>query len=311
MHNPVRFGLCLPALPNPGMTGEDYTASIRQRIAILSGHIDSLWFVDHLQMDDQPLLEGWTALTYWAALQPQLNIGHVVLCHSFRHPALLARMTATLHYLTGGRFILGIGAGWKEDEYRAYGYDFPSASTRIAELEETVQVIKALWTEKQATIHGKHYQIAEAYCEPKPDALPPIMIGGTGPRMLRLIAGSADWWNVSWRGIETYRQLVAECERACDEVGRDPATLRRTWYGGCLCAENEAELRRLNTDNNTAESSLVGTPQQVIEQMQSFIDLGVDHFELALPFEHPMSKHCYELLAHDVLPAFNHEQVRE
>lgn len=311
MRTPVGFGLSLPALPSVGMTGEEYTASIQQRIAILSGHIDSLWFVDHLQIDDQPILEGWTALTYWAALQPQLHIGHIVLCQSFRHPALVAKMAATLQYLTGGRLILGLGAGWKEDEYRAYGYDFPASRTRLAELEEAVQIIKALWSQKQATFHGKHSQIVEAYCEPKPDPLPPIVIGGTGPQMLRLIARHADWWNVSWRGIETYRQLVAECERACSDVGRDPATLRRTWFGGCLCAENEAELRRLNTDNITPESALVGTPQQVIKQIHAFIEQGVDHFELTLPFEHPMSKHCFELLADEVLSTFNHERTAE
>ncbi|HEY4386379.1 MAG TPA: LLM class flavin-dependent oxidoreductase [Ktedonobacteraceae bacterium] len=306
MNTPIGFGFSLPAQPNPGMTGSDYTASIQERIAILSDHIDSLWFIDHLQADNKPLMEGWTALTYWAALQPQLSIGHIVLCQSYRNPALLAKMAATLNYLKDGRFILGIGAGWKEDEYRAYNYDFPSAGTRLAELEETVQIIKALWTQKQTTFHGKHYQVVEAYCEPKPDPLPPIMIGGTGPRMLRLIARHADWWNVSWKGIEKYRELVAECERACDEVGRDPATLRRTWFGGCICAENEAELRKLNTDNITVERALVGTPQQIIEQMHSFIEQGVDHFEFVLPFEQPMSRSCVELLAGEVLPAFRH-----
>jgi alkanesulfonate monooxygenase SsuD/methylene tetrahydromethanopterin reductase-like flavin-dependent oxidoreductase (luciferase family) len=304
MHNPVRFGLSLPAIPNAGTTGEKYVALVQERIAILSDQIDSLWFIDHLQMDNRPLLEAWTTLTYWAALQPRLKIGHIVLSQSFRNPALLAKMTATLQYLTGGRFLLGIGAGWKEDEYRAYGYDFPSAGTRVAELEETLQIIKALWTQERATFEGKHYQVAEAYCEPKPDPLPPIVIGGTKPRMLRLIARYADWWNVSWKGIEAYRLLVAECERACDEVGRDPATLHRTWFGGCFCAENETELRRLNVDNATPERALVGTPQQVIEQIQSFVELGVDHFELVLPFEHPMSKYSMEILASEVLPAF-------
>lgn len=311
MQKPVHFGLCLPALLDSTMRGEGYIANVQQRIAIVADQIDSLWFVDHLQMDDQPLLEGWTALTYWAALHPQLHIGHAVLCQSFRNPALLAKMAMTLHYLTDERFILGLGAGWKEDEYRAYGYDFPSASTRLAELEETIQIVKALWTEKQASIRGNYYQISEAYCEPKLNSLPSIMIGGSKPRMLRLIARYADWWNVSWKGIETYRLLVAESERACNEVGRDPSTLRRTWFGGCICAENETELRRLNADNITTEIALVGTPQQVIEQMHSFIELGVDHFELALPFEDPMSKHCYELLADEVLPIFHHEQERK
>jgi len=102
-------------------------------------------------------------------------------------------MAATLHYLTGGRFILGLGAGWKQDEYRAYGYDFPLPRIRLAELEETVQIIKSLWTQKQATFHSTHSQVVEASCEPKPDSLPPIVIGGTGSRMLRLIVRCADW----------------------------------------------------------------------------------------------------------------------
>jgi alkanesulfonate monooxygenase SsuD/methylene tetrahydromethanopterin reductase-like flavin-dependent oxidoreductase (luciferase family) len=305
MQHPVRFGLRLPTAPNLGMTGEDYITHIQQSIDILSDHLDSLWFVDHLQTEDQLLLEGWTTLTYMAALHPQLNIGHIVLCQSFRNPALLAKMVATFQYLTEGRFILGIGAGWKEDEYLAYGYDFPSPGRRVTELAETLQIMKALWTEKQATFKGKYYHIDQAFCEPKPDPIPPIMIGGSKPRMLRIVARYADWWNISWRGIEIYRQLVSECERACDEVGRDPATLRRTWFGGFLCAENEAELRKLNTDGLTTERGIIGTPQQVIEQIQAFVDLGVDHFELTLPFfNHPDSQHYFELLAREVLPAF-------
>ncbi|HZR39387.1 MAG TPA: LLM class flavin-dependent oxidoreductase [Ktedonobacteraceae bacterium] len=306
MHNPTHFGLCIPAFLEPGMTSEDYATSFQQGIAVLSDHIDSLWMIDHLQSDDLPLLEAWTTLTYWAALQPRLNIGHVVLAQSFRNPALLAKMAATLQYLTGGRFILGIGTGWKEEEYRAYGYNFPSPGTRIAEFEETLQIIKALWTEKQATFHGKHYQVTEAYCEPKPDPLPPIMIGGSKPRMLRLIARYADWWNVSWRSIEDYRQLVAECERACDEVGRDPATLRRTWFGGCLCVENEAELQQLNANNVAPQRGIVGTPQQVIEQIQAFIELGVDHFELAWGPDSQIARRSFELLVKEVFPALKY-----
>jgi alkanesulfonate monooxygenase SsuD/methylene tetrahydromethanopterin reductase-like flavin-dependent oxidoreductase (luciferase family) len=143
-------------------------------------------------------MEGWRALTYLSALQPRLKFGHAVLSQSFRNPALLAKMDATLQYMSGGRFILGIGAGWKKYEYRAYGYDFPSAGTRIEELEETLQIINAMWREKQGTVQGKHYRVIEAWCEPKPEPIPPIMIGGSKPRMLRLIARYADWWSVSW-----------------------------------------------------------------------------------------------------------------
>lgn len=304
MHTPVGFGLTLPATSEASITGEEYTARVQQRIAILSDHIDSLWIVDHLQFHDDPLLEAWTTLTYWAALQPQLEIGHLVLCQSFRNPALLAKMAATLQFLSGGRFILGIGAGWYEHEYRAYGFDFPGASRRLVELEETVQIIRALWTQKQATFVGKYYQVVEAYCEPKPDPLPPIMIGGERPRMLRLIARQADWWNISQEGVQSCRRLIAECERACDEVGREPASLHRSWFGPCLCAKNEAELYRLNTRNLTTDHALLGTPQQVIEQIQSFIELGIEHFELSLPSHHEACRQCLELLASEVLPMF-------
>ncbi len=123
------------------MSGPDYTTSIQQRIALLSGHIDSLWFADHLQLDDQPVLEAWTALTYWAALYPQLSVGHLVLCQSFRHPSLLAKMAATLHYLTHGHFILGLGAGWQEDEYGLYQESDVDVLTAEAIKEEDLRLV--------------------------------------------------------------------------------------------------------------------------------------------------------------------------
>src|SRR5205085_11949001 len=114
----------------------------------------------------------------FAARHPELRFGHTVTCQSFRNPALLAKMAATLQFLTGGRFILGIGAGWYEAEYRAYGYDFPPPGVRLAQLDETVQIIKAMWRDKPATFHGQYYQIEGAYCEPPPEPRPPLMIGG-------------------------------------------------------------------------------------------------------------------------------------
>ncbi len=144
--------------------------------------------IDHLQTDADDLLESFTTISYLAALHPQFSFGHTVICQSFRNPALLAKMGATLQFLSGGRFILGLGAGWNEAEYRAYGYDFPPASVRVEQLEETIQIIKALWTQEKATFQGKHYQVLDASCEPRPDPLPPIIIGAFKPKMLRLTA---------------------------------------------------------------------------------------------------------------------------
>ena len=107
-------------------------------------------------------------------------------------------MAATLQFMSNGRYILGIGAGWKEDEYLQYGYPFPPAGVRVEELGEALQIIKQLWREQRATFHGKHYHIEDTQCEPKPNPVPTVMVGGAKPRMLRLVAHYADWWNVSW-----------------------------------------------------------------------------------------------------------------
>ncbi len=297
----VQFGLVVPNGPYKSLSREEFTAAVDKSLELVTGHFDSAWVTDHLQVEDNSLFEGWTALTYRAAQHPQLKFGHAVLSQSFRNPALLAKMAATLQYLTNGRFILGIGAGWKEDEYTAYGYEFPSAGRRVGELEESLQIINALWREKQATVEGKYYRVVNAYCEPKPEPLPPVVIGGAKPRILRLIARYADWWNVSGVSIDNYKLFVQECERACEEVGRDPKTLRRTWFGRCLCAPTEEAVKALNVDHLTTDRAFVGTPSQVIEQMRAFIDLGVDYFMFSCGgFPHLTT---LEMLINEVLPA--------
>jgi alkanesulfonate monooxygenase SsuD/methylene tetrahydromethanopterin reductase-like flavin-dependent oxidoreductase (luciferase family) len=298
----IQLGLVIPNGPYRRLSREEFTAAVEKSLEIAAGHFDSVWLTDHLQFEDNPLFEGWTALTYQAALHPQFKFGHAVLAQSFRNPALLAKMSATLQYLTNGRFILGIGAGWKEDEYTAYGYDFPTAGRRLGELEESLQIINALWREKQATVEGKYYRVVNAYCEPKPEPLPPIVIGGTKPRILRLIARYADWWNVSGVSIDNYKLFVQESERACEDVGRDPKTLRRTWFGRCLCAPTEEAVQALNVDHLTADRAFVGTPEQVIAQMRAFVDLGVDYFMFGNGgFPHLTT---LEMLINEVLPAF-------
>ena len=153
-------------------TRDAFLQNVDAGFKLIDGHFDSVWFTDHLQYDASPVLEGWTTLTYLMGFYPHLTFGHTVLSQSFRNPALLAKMSATLHYLSRGRFILGIGTGWKKDEYLAYGYDFPPPKERIEQLEEVLQIIKALWREEPMTFHGKHYHVVNAYCEPKPAIMP-------------------------------------------------------------------------------------------------------------------------------------------
>ena len=303
MNKKIEFGLAVPSGMRDKARRPQYMEDVARLLEVVKGHYGSAWFVDHLQSENNDHMEGWTAVSYLSALHPELQWGHAVLCQSFRNPALLAKMGATLQFMSGGRFILGMGAGWHEEEYLAYGYPFPSAGQRVEELDEAMHVIKALWTEERATFEGKHYRVREAYCEPKPDPLPTVMIGGAKPKMLRLIARHADWWNVSWTPIEEYLPQVEECERACEEVGRDPATLRRTWFGGCACAPTEKGVEEISGGRLQPGNAFVGTPQQLLDQMAPFVELGVDYFMLGCGGFPALT--TVETLVSEVLPALN------
>jgi alkanesulfonate monooxygenase SsuD/methylene tetrahydromethanopterin reductase-like flavin-dependent oxidoreductase (luciferase family) len=292
----IQFGWVLNGGPKEGMPSQQYNEISRQQIELVREQIDSLWFVDHVQFADSPVLEGWTALTYFAALYPQFQVGHMVLCQSFRNPALLAKMAATLQYLSQGRFLLGIGAGWHEEEYLAYNYAFPTARARVEELEETLQIARAMWTEKQVTFQGQHYAVNAAYCEPKPDPLPPIIIGGQGPRMLQLVARYADGWNIAWTKPEKYQQKLKIFEQACQQEGRDPTQVRRSWFGRCKCTTSAEEAATLNGPG------LLGTPEQIVEQIQAYVDLGIDYFMLG--GRNVTDLTTVELLAREIMPYF-------
>ncbi|HNB52418.1 MAG TPA: LLM class flavin-dependent oxidoreductase [Anaerolineales bacterium] len=281
----LRFGFTLPADQLDKTRRNTYVTDLDRALELVSGHFDSAWIIDHLQFGDTDLLESFTTLSYMAARHPRLKFGHTVICQSFRNPALLAKMGATLQFLSGGRFLLGLGAGWHEEEYTAFGYPFPSTGTRIEQLEETLQILRAMWTNTPATFHGKHYQIHEAFCEPPPDPVPPIMVGAFGPKMLRLTARYADEWNISSTSVNEYRRVRARFENACHAEGRDPSEIRRSWGGGCVCAPTPAEVERLAESRTydrdpEGDCDLVGTPAQLIEQMQAFIELGVTGFML-------------------------------
>jgi alkanesulfonate monooxygenase SsuD/methylene tetrahydromethanopterin reductase-like flavin-dependent oxidoreductase (luciferase family) len=306
----IEFGLCLPTQPR--VPRETYLKHVRESLDIVSGHFRSIWFPDHLQFQDAPVLEGWTALTYLAACYPAFQFGHVVLSQSFRNPALLAKMVATAQYLSEGRFVLGIGTGWNQEEHESYRFPFPKPGERLDRLEETLRILKALWTQPRTTFEGKHYQVVNAACEPKPDPIPRIMIGGSQPRMLRLIARYADEWNSSHVDIPTYRERIRESERACAEVGRDPATLRRSWLGGCYCVPEGADVSNLDLSSfrspnpqwkTPSAHPFVGTPGQIIEKLKPYIDLGVTSF--LIKNERFPDTTSLRLLVEEILPRLN------
>jgi alkanesulfonate monooxygenase SsuD/methylene tetrahydromethanopterin reductase-like flavin-dependent oxidoreductase (luciferase family) len=231
-----------------------------------------------VQYGGHKVAEGWTLLAYGLARYPDKLCGHEVLCNSFRNPAHLAKMVATAQALSGGRVILGIGAGWNEEEYRAYGWPFPPTRVRIAQLAEAITLIRLMWTEAPARHEGLHYRLVDARCEPPPDPIPPIMVGGHGEKyLLRVVARHADWWNYGFRDHATYAHKQEVLKQHCREAGRDYDEITQVVRMGILIAETEREVERLKADPRTRPLSdihLVGTPTQVTEMLRSVIKQG-------------------------------------
>jgi alkanesulfonate monooxygenase SsuD/methylene tetrahydromethanopterin reductase-like flavin-dependent oxidoreductase (luciferase family) len=243
---------------------------------------DSLWMPDHVQYNGHPVAEGWTLLTWALARYPDKRVGHEVLCNSFRNPAHTAKMVATAQALSGGRAILGIGAGWNEEEYRAYGWPFPPTRVRIAQLAEAIQLIRLMWKESPASHRGEHYQITNAVCEPRPQPMPPVMVGGHGEKyLLRVVAEHADWWNYSFRDMPTYVQKQDALKAHCREVKRDYDSIEQVVRVGILIAESEREIERVKVRPDTrplGDIHLIGTPAQVTETMLAIRRQGARQF---------------------------------
>lgn len=305
----LRFGWHLPPFPVDGAPPDRFLAQVTRMLEVIEGSLDSVWFDDHLLPwaeflpPGTPNLECLAALSYLAASYPGLDLGASVLCQSYRHPGMVAKMGATLHWMTGGRFILGLGAGWMEREYRAYGYPFPKASVRIAQLEEAVQVVRTLWTEAPGTFRGEHYRVEGAYCEPRPEPPPPILIGGGGERLtLRVVARHADWWNLSGGTPETYAHKLRVLAEHCRAEGRDYEEIVKSYSAEFVAlAESQTEARRIAERSPYRDSyPVVGGPQQVAEALHPLVDLGVRH--LILRFVDFPSTAGAELFAQEVAP---------
>lgn len=267
------------------------------------GGFDSLWFPDHVQFEHYNVAEGWSLLAFALGRYPGKLCGHEVLCNSFRNPALLAKMAATSQALSGGRVVLGIGAGWHAEEYQAYGWPYPSARVRIAQLAEAIELIRALWSSAPASYQGRYYQIAQAYCAPLPQPAPPIMVGGHGEQyLLRVVAQHADWWNYVFVDADTYTHKQAVLQQHCREVSRDYDQIQQVVRVGVLIAENEKDLRRLQADPATRplENGIIGTPEQVAERLLRIVGQGADR--LTVHFADAPRLDGTELFTATVLP---------
>ncbi len=245
-------------------------------IRAMRPHFDTVWAEDHFQWATRPTLEAITTLTYLAGRHEGLRFGHIVLGQSYRNPALTAKMAANLQLLTGGNFILGIGAGWKEDEYRAYGYDYPSAGVRIGQLEEAVRIIRAMWADSPASFKGEHYSIENAECEPRPNPPIPLLIAGGGEKKtLRVVAQYADWWNFNFSTSEEYAHKQRVLADHCRDVGRDPAEITHTYYGFVSLVNDPSKAEKRD-----GLHVIAGDADMVTRELEEFVELGVRHFQL-------------------------------
>jgi alkanesulfonate monooxygenase SsuD/methylene tetrahydromethanopterin reductase-like flavin-dependent oxidoreductase (luciferase family) len=300
----VDFGLVLRVSARGGSL-EDMTAMNDRLLSACAEHGLTAWVVDHLQFDEVPLMECLTLLAHSAGRTPGVRFGTLVLGQGFRNPALVAKIAASLQFLTGGRFILGIGAGWKEDEFRAYGYPFPPPAVRIGQLEEAVQIIRALWADAPATVEGTYYSATTAYCEPRPTPVPVLMIGGAGERRtLRVVARYADWWNADYLSPGDYSHKLAVLREHCQVVGRDPATITPTYFASVsLAREAGAAALTLPLSQRGDVYRIEGGPDGVTRQLEEYAALGVRHVQLSF-LDFPRSDGL-ELFLAEVLPRFS------
>ncbi len=276
---------------------------------------DSLWVYDHFHNVPRPaneaVFECWSTMAAISQLTSTIRLGQMVGCNSYRNPAVLAKITANIDVMSGGRLDWGIGAGWYENEYRAYGFDFPRPKDRIGMLDESVQIVRSMWTKPETTISGRYYDVRRAQCDPKPiqSPHPPIWIGGSGEQLtLRVVAKYADCSNFG--GLpEMWAHKRDVLRDHCAAVGRDPNEIRMTWSPEVLVRRTEAEIDALGSQTLWGQpadewraNNLVGTPEQVAEKMRTYVDLGCGGF---VPWcsDYPDTE-TLELFATEVIPAF-------
>jgi probable F420-dependent oxidoreductase len=268
----MQIGLMLPL-------GADETRGFDElrdmALAAEAGALDSVWGADHLIFHHDGTTSGihesWTVLTAVAAITERVEIGPLVLALPFRNPALTAKMAVQLDEISNGRIILGLGCGWHQPEFDAFGYPFDH---RVGRFEEGLEIIAPLLRGERVSFEGRYHRVEEAELLPRPIRAggPPILVAGKQPRMLGLVAKHADQWNGAWYGFpeqaDDLRTRLANVRRALDDAGRDPATLTLT-AGISVALEGAG--------SNAPERAIRGTPDEMADALAGYAELGIAH----------------------------------
>jgi len=331
--NHVKFGVQTPTWAGAGGAPSGRDAPLYERVdwkitkdaAILAEKLDydSVWMADHFTFGrDNEMLEIWTTMSAIAALTQRVQLGCLVMCILHREPSVLAKMAATLDYISNGRLVLGMGAGWHEPEIRAYGLKFPPAGERVERTREGIRIMKAMWTENEPTLKGKYYSIERAICRPRPaqPGGPPVIVGALSPRMLKTAAEVGDGWNMSDDpSVELYKQKLVIINDWCKKFGKDPRTFLNTWDGHVVIGKNQKEfeekmsiLRKTNLSGDALigpfeggqmlQNCISGTADKCIEKLKRLTEIGISHFSLYF-LDYP-SFDGITTFAEQVIPAF-------
>jgi len=317
MGRTIKFGLQQPRFQFPSDDGLFQVVKRTAQEAEALG-FDSFWLMDHffqipgVGRPEEPLMEGWTTLAALAASTSRIRLATLCTSNAYRNPALLAKMGATLDVISGGRLIMGIGGGWYQQEFDAYGIPFLPVGQRLRRLEEGVQIIHKMWTEEAPDFQGRYYAIKGARCNPPPiqKPRPPILIGGGGEKLtLRLVAKYADMCNI-FGDVATSRRKLQVLGEHCAQVGRDPSAIVKSRLGTIVIARNETELldklTRLCPPGMTPDvyrqRVMAGTPSQCIQACHELVDAGLEYLIFNMPDSYDAD--ALRLFAHEVMPAF-------
>jgi F420-dependent oxidoreductase-like protein len=304
----LEFGLTIPQGWRGGnLSLEEENDPVKQyefskSISVIADNIgfNSIYAYDHFipfysNDRNKNIFECFTLLSSLATITRRIKIGQIVTCNSYRNPSILAKMISTLDIISNARAELGIGAGWFEPEYLAYGYQFPANVSRIKQLDESLCIIKAMWKEKCASFEGKHYRIKEAACNPKPiqKPHPVIMIGGSGERyLLKVVAKHADRYNLYYGSPNEMHTKISLLKEYCKSIGRDYKDIQYSVVLPCIIKETEKEVNQVLVQYKRKDRTLeqyrqdlvdgitIGTPEKVLQGIKKYMDIGVTHFIL-------------------------------
>ncbi len=325
----MRFGAFTPQgwrLDLVGIeTSQQWPTILSVAKTIEASGYESVWVYDHFHTVPVPTqevtYEAWTLMTALAATTDTVRLGQMCTCNAYRPPSYLAKVAASIDAISGGRLEMGIGAGWYEHEYNAYGYPFPKPSVRIGELGESVEIMKRLWTEEEASFDGSYYRLDGAICQPKPVQEPhiPFWIAGGGEKLtLNVAARYASYTNFG-QSVDEFSHKSAILRGHCEDVGSDYEAIVRSSNFNVICEKTEAEVEDkinwakdhyrpfLGEERVEAQDSMLremaGTPEQLIERLRPWADGGMG-YAIVYFLDAAYDTSGLELFAREVMPAF-------